>query len=68
MNEYKRSGSFSVNMNMFMNPSPYSVEEGTSVPRIFQLFRALGLRHLVVVSSENRVRGIITRKDFLKHH
>ncbi|XP_041767828.1 H(+)/Cl(-) exchange transporter 7 [Anopheles merus] len=68
VNEYKRSGSFSVNMNMFMNPSPYSVEEGTSVPRIFQLFRALGLRHLVVVSSENRVRGIITRKDFLKHH
>uniref|UniRef100_A0A182XYX6 Chloride channel protein n=1 Tax=Anopheles stephensi TaxID=30069 RepID=A0A182XYX6_ANOST len=68
VNAHKRSGKFSVNMEMFMNPSPYSVEEGTSVPRIFQLFRALGLRHLVVVSSENRVRGIITRKDFLKHH
>uniref|UniRef100_A0AAG5D796 Chloride channel protein n=1 Tax=Anopheles atroparvus TaxID=41427 RepID=A0AAG5D796_ANOAO len=68
VNEDKCSGEFSVNMHMFMNPSPYSVEEGTSVPRLFQLFRALGLRHLVVVSSENRVRGIITRIDFQKHH
>uniref|UniRef100_A0A2M4A177 Chloride channel protein n=1 Tax=Anopheles triannulatus TaxID=58253 RepID=A0A2M4A177_9DIPT len=67
VSEDKLSGHFTVNMSIFMNPSPYSVEEGTSVPRLFQLFRALGLRHLIVVSSENRVRGIITRKDFLKH-
>lgn len=49
-----------------MNPSPYSVNPDTSVPRLFQLFRAVGLRHLVVVTQDNRVRGIITRKDFLK--
>ncbi|XP_052860181.1 H(+)/Cl(-) exchange transporter 7 [Anopheles cruzii] len=66
--EDKCSGDFSVNMSMFMNRSPYSVEEGTSAPRLFQLFRALGLRHLMVVSPENRVRGIITRKDFLFAH
>ncbi|XP_035792210.1 H(+)/Cl(-) exchange transporter 7-like isoform X1 [Anopheles albimanus] len=67
VSEDKLSGDFTVNMSIFMNPSPHSVEEGTSVPRLFQLFRALGLRHLIVVSVENRVRGIITRKDFLKH-
>ncbi len=27
----------------------------TSLPRVFKLFRALGLRHLVVVDNENRV-------------
>lgn len=57
---------YTINMNIFMNPSPYHVFEGKSVPRIFMLFRALGLRHLVVVDADNRVTGIITRKDFLK--
>lgn len=27
----------------------------TSLPRVFKLFRALGLRHLVVVDDENKV-------------
>lgn len=30
----------------------------TSLPRVFKLFRALGLRHLVVVDDENRV-GVV---------
>lgn len=38
------------------------------MPKIFQLFRALGLRHIVVVNDENDVTGIITRKDFLIHN
>lgn len=54
-----------VDCEMFMNPSPYKVVEKTSVPRVFRLFRALGLRHLIVVNLENRVCGIITRKDFV---
>lgn len=28
-----------------------------SLPRVFKLFRALGLRHLVVVDNHNQVRG-----------
>ena len=37
---------YTINMEIFMNPSPYKVNQATSVPRIFMLFRALGLRHL----------------------
>ena len=32
----------------------------TSLPRVFKLFRALGLRHLVVVDDENRVRVCVS--------
>lgn len=58
--------SYTINLEVFMNPSPYTVNQLTSVPRIFMLFRALGLRHLIVVDADNHVAGIITRKDFLK--
>lgn len=54
-------------VNLFWN-FLYICSQDTSVPRIFQLFRALGLRHLPVVSVNNEVVGIITRKDFLKSH
>lgn len=66
ISEDKTLRNYTVDMSLFMNPSPYSVNLKTSVPRIFQLFRALGLRHLVVVTRENRIHGIITRKDFLR--
>lgn len=66
ISEDKTLKNYTVDMSTFMNPSPNSFNPDTSVPRLFQLFRALGLRHLVIVTQENRVRGIITRKDFLK--
>lgn len=62
----KHAYKYTINMEIFMNPSPYTVNKLTSVPRIFMLFRALGLRHLCVVDDDNHVTGIITRKDFLK--
>lgn len=55
-----------ISMEIFMNPSPYKVHQMTSITRIYGLFRALGLRHLIVVDDDNFVTGIITRKDFLK--
>ncbi|XP_055919350.1 H(+)/Cl(-) exchange transporter 7 [Eupeodes corollae] len=57
---------YTVNLDIFMNPSPVRANEFDTVPRIFNKFRALGLRHIIVIDKENRVVGIITRKDFLK--
>ncbi|KTF86100.1 hypothetical protein cypCar_00015400 [Cyprinus carpio] len=57
-----------MDLNEFMNPTPYTVPQETSLPRVFKLFRALGLRHLVVVDDENRVVGLVTRKDLARYH
>ncbi|KAJ8363929.1 hypothetical protein SKAU_G00127600 [Synaphobranchus kaupii] len=57
-----------IDMTEFMNPTPYTVPQETSLPRVFKLFRALGLRHLVVVDNENRVVGLVTRKDLARYH
>lgn len=56
---------YTINSKMFMNRSAHSAWQDAAVPKIFETFRALGLRHLVVVDKENKVKGIITRKDFL---
>ncbi|KAG0726682.1 H(+)/Cl(-) exchange transporter 7 [Chionoecetes opilio] len=56
-----------IDLRPFHNPSPYSVVSCTSLPRIFNLFRALGLRHLVVVNDSNEVVGMVTRKDLVKY-
>ncbi|KAL4659085.1 H(+)/Cl(-) exchange transporter 7 [Arapaima gigas] len=57
-----------MDLSEFMNPTPYTVTQETSLPRVFKLFRALGLRHLIVVDSENRVVGLVTRKDLARYH
>jgi len=39
---------------------------------MFNLFRALGLRHMLVLNDNNEVVGMVTRKDLarfrVKHH
>ncbi|EDW85571.2 uncharacterized protein Dwil_GK23152 [Drosophila willistoni] len=56
---------YTVDLSMFMNPSPIRVNTHDSVPKIFQTFRALGLRHMLAITNENRIAGIITRRDFI---
>ncbi|EDW02521.1 GH22038 [Drosophila grimshawi] len=60
-----RKENYTVDLSMFMNPSPVRVNNHDSVPKIFNIFRALGLRHMLVISNENRIAGIITRRDFI---
>ncbi|VDN00067.1 unnamed protein product [Thelazia callipaeda] len=55
-----------LNLIPYMHPSPHRVSMNTSLPSIFHLFRGLGLRHVVVVNDENKLRGIITRKDLAR--
>eukprot|EP00049_Salpingoeca_infusionum_P002964 m.61731 g.61731 ORF g.61731 m.61731 type:complete len:816 (-) comp11878_c0_seq3:424-2871(-) len=52
-----------VDIRPYMNPSPYHVLETGSLSRIFQLFRTMGLRHLVVTNLNRQLVGMITRKD-----
>ncbi|XP_012587156.1 PREDICTED: coiled-coil domain-containing protein 154, partial [Condylura cristata] len=56
-----------MDLSEFMNPSPYTVPQDASLPRVFKLFRALGLRHLVVVDNLNQVVGLVTRKDLARY-
>lgn len=58
---------YTIDLRPVMNPSAYSVTHSASLPRIFRLFRALGLRHLVVVNDRNEVIGIVTRKDLARY-
>ncbi|KAF4520380.1 hypothetical protein B566_EDAN012885 [Ephemera danica] len=57
---------FSMDLRPFMNPSPYTVQHCASLPRVFNLFRGLGLRHLPVINSKNEVIGMVTRKDLAR--
>lgn len=50
----------------YMNLAPYSLTENSNLPRIFRLFRGLGLRHLIIVDEHNRVVGMVTRVDIAK--
>ncbi|XP_060838780.1 LOW QUALITY PROTEIN: H(+)/Cl(-) exchange transporter 7-like [Rhopalosiphum padi] len=58
---------YTVDLLRFMNPSPYVVQDMASLPRIFRLFRAMGLRHIVVVNDSNEVTGVVTRKDLTRY-
>ncbi|XP_054281681.1 H(+)/Cl(-) exchange transporter 7-like isoform X2 [Macrosteles quadrilineatus] len=56
-----------LDLRPYMNPSPYTVKYNASLPRIFRLFRGLGLRHIVVVNDINEVVGMVTRKDLARY-
>ncbi|XP_018323894.1 H(+)/Cl(-) exchange transporter 7 isoform X1 [Agrilus planipennis] len=58
---------YSVDLRPFMNSSPYTVLHNTSLPRMFRLFRGLGLRHLPIVNDTNEVIGMVTRKDLARY-
>lgn len=50
-----------------MNLTVYSVNEGFAVSEAYIMFRTLGLRHLPVVNVQNKVKGMITKKDLVEH-
>ncbi|CAH9136647.1 unnamed protein product [Cuscuta epithymum] len=54
-----------IDLAPFINPSPYIVPEDMSLTKVYNLFRQLGLRHILVVPRASRVVGLITRKDLL---
>lgn len=56
---------YTINLKPFINESVVSVRTDTPVAAVYRLFRSLSLRHLVVRSHENKVEGIITRKELM---
>lgn len=56
-----------LDLRPYMNLAPYTLTENSNLPRIFRLFRGLGLRHLPIVDDHNRVVGIVTRIDIAKY-
>lgn len=56
-----------VDLRSVMNPTCYTVLYSASFPRIYKLFRSLGLRHLVVTDDRNQVVGMLTRKDLARY-
>ena len=54
-----------VDMGPFIDRSTLTVQTGFPMSKVYTLFRALGLRHLVVVDRWGRPAGIITRKELM---
>jgi chloride channel 7 len=54
-----------VDLIPYTNASAFKCQDTVALERAYILFRSMGLRHLVVVDSRNRVRGMLTRKDLL---
>lgn len=55
----------SLDLTQVMQKSPFTIDELCPLPRVWRLFRSMGLRHLVVLDQEHCVVGIITRADLL---
>ena len=49
----------------FMHRAPLAVQADFPATRVYSVFTTLALRHLTVTDAENRVLGIITRKDVM---
>lgn len=54
-----------LDLSPYIDYSGFCVLATATLPRTYQMFLTLGLRHLTVVDSGNRIVGIITRKDLM---
>ena len=52
-----------VTLAPYIDQSSYRIPPTFSLERGFNLFRAMGLSHIAVVDKDNRVVGILSRKD-----
>lgn len=54
---------FQVSLYPFVDTSTFTVLNTTALPRAYEVFTTLGIRHIVVVDRRNEVVGMVTRKD-----
>ena len=55
----------SIDLSPYYNRCPFVVEEHMALSTVFQLFRNIGLRHVVVLNDCHEPVGIITRFDLV---
>jgi chloride channel 7 len=63
----ERELNFWLDMRSHMDSSPITLNENCSLRRCYNLFRTMGLRHLVIVDGDLHVTGMITRTDLNEH-
>jgi predicted transcriptional regulator len=54
-----------IDLMEYCDRSPLAVTAMTTVARAYEMFRKLGLRHLMVLGGRGEVVGVITRKDLM---
>eukprot|EP00762_Andalucia_godoyi_P004347 ANDGO_08123.mRNA.1 hypothetical protein len=59
------SGSTVIDVFSLCHEHPITVHERTSILECFEVFRSVGLRHLVVLDDQHHVSGIVTRHNFI---
>jgi len=64
LNIGKRDRDCWLDLRPYIDAAAYTINYKASVGRAYRMFRTLGLRHLVVVTSTNAISGIATRVDF----
>jgi chloride channel 7 len=52
-----------MDLRPYCNTAPHTIQETTTVNRAYELFRALGLRILIVTNRYNQCVGVISRDD-----
>ena len=57
---------YHMDLRPIMNTTPITCLHSTCLPQMFNLFRALGLRHMIVLSDDSEVVGVVTRKDLAR--
>ena len=57
---------FFINMQPKVDTAPIQVRPGTPLRLVLNMFRSLGLRYIIVL-TEGKLQGIITKKDLLQH-
>lgn len=55
-----------IDFRQWVDPTPVTVHFQTAVEIILELFQKLGLRYILLV-EKGRLKGIITKKDLLRH-
>ena len=59
----RAGGGLQLRLSRYINTSALAVPDTCSLQRTYTLVRVLGLRHLTVVDTQARVRGVVTRGD-----